>query len=360
MSVNLLQIVTSRLRDHASIIPKIVDADGPAIAAAEDYALSAIVGGLIRKVQSGDGADEVFVLLDDFDDSLVEQIGGLLQGGDHADLLLRGTSVLSAIFGERQAGLLELLSRVSGIDASKIGTLMGLLSPLVMSVLGQQRRASSLDSSGVANLLGSQSDYLSLPNECATYLGLDDSKHVEHVMDDAVAVESNQVPSSAGVPPLQQPAAQSSKGMMMKTFLPLAILGILVFAAFTTFFNGTGGGTTGSQSGITVPDIALPGFDGKSMADAFGAVAEAVAAVRDEETAIQAVKTIEAATAVFDEYDLDAIASTDQKNAVGAFFDAGISRITSSLDKAYRNAEAKDVVQPALDRFLDRFRLFAG
>ena len=66
------------------------------------------------------------------------------------------------------------------------------------------------------------------------------------------------------------------------------------------------------------------------------------------------------AGAVFDAYDLEAIAGTDQKDAVGTFFNEGVSGITALLDEAYGNPEAKDVMQPALDRFLTRFEVFGG
>lgn len=357
MSVNLMQLVKSGLKDHASTIATIVDADGPTIAATEDYAVSAIVAGLTEKSKSGSGADAIFDSLDDFDGILVDQLGGLLQGGNHPELLRRGASVLAAIFGDKQSGLLDILARVGGIAPTKMSTLMGLLAPIVMSVLGRQRRESGLDAGGVANLLNSQSDYLSLPDECAAFLNLGDN--VAPATDAVTPAASAHVPTSSGTTPPQPAAAESSASVMVKTLLPLAILGVLVYAAFSAFLSGNGG-AVGSGAGITVPEIALPGFDGKSMADAFGTVTEAVASVRDKETAAEAVKTIEAAGAVFDAYDLEAIAGTDQKDAVGTFFNEGVSGITALLDEAYGNPEAKDVMQPALDRFLTRFEVFGG
>jgi hypothetical protein len=71
----------------------------------------------------------------------------------------KGTGLLSSLFG---GGALDTLastvSKFAGIGEGTTQTLMGLLTPLIMAVLGREQRSANLDAGGLARMLTSQKD----------------------------------------------------------------------------------------------------------------------------------------------------------------------------------------------------------
>ena len=102
--------------------------------------------------------------------SLASMIGGSAQKA----LIDTGTSTLASLLGgTTTSALTDAIGRYAGIGDTGSKSLMGLLGPVVMGVLGQQQRASGLDATGLANLLASQKDNIarSLPAGFSKYLG---------------------------------------------------------------------------------------------------------------------------------------------------------------------------------------------
>src|SRR5262249_102802 len=68
-----------------------------------------------------------------------------------------GSSMLSGLFG---GGALDAMAgaigKFAGLDAGSGKSILGVLGPIVLGVLGQQQRSAGLDASGLASLLGSQ------------------------------------------------------------------------------------------------------------------------------------------------------------------------------------------------------------
>jgi len=71
----------------------------------------------------------------------------------------KGTNLLSSLLGGTQLGVLtSKLGRFLGVGEGPMRTLMGLLTPLIMGVLGREQRAAGLDASGLAHMLMGQKD----------------------------------------------------------------------------------------------------------------------------------------------------------------------------------------------------------
>jgi len=111
-------------------------------------------------------------------DNLKSLIGGA--GQDTAGSTL-GSNLLSGLFG---AGALDTIAqsigKFAGIDAGSSKSLLGMLGPVVLGVLGQHQRSAGLDAGGLASLLGSQKDQMlaAIPSDLANRLsatGLIDS-----------------------------------------------------------------------------------------------------------------------------------------------------------------------------------------
>ena len=73
----------------------------------------------------------------------------------------QGSSLLSSLLGGGVANLLaSTVGKFLGIGEGPVKTVMGLLTPVILGVLGNQQRAANLDSNGLARLLSGQKDQI--------------------------------------------------------------------------------------------------------------------------------------------------------------------------------------------------------
>lgn len=144
-------------------------------------AVPAILGGLMNSSGAGDGASRLNAALDDHDDSILDNIGGLLGGGNHSQVANQGSSMLGNLLGGNALGSIAgALSGFSGLGRGSSGSLIGMLAPIVMSVLRRQRNSQGLDAGGLASMLSGQRDNIAaaMPAGFDTHLqkeGLGDS-----------------------------------------------------------------------------------------------------------------------------------------------------------------------------------------
>jgi hypothetical protein len=97
-------------------------------------------------------------------DAIAEQPAGILSNlaqtlGSPSMSAERGSSLLSSLLGGGVLNtLVSTLSRFVGIGEGSTRTLMGLLAPVVLGVLGREQRAAGLETGGLARMLMGQRD----------------------------------------------------------------------------------------------------------------------------------------------------------------------------------------------------------
>jgi len=115
-------------------------------------ALPMVLGGLARNAQQKGGAEALLGALDrDHDGSILDDLGGFLQGGGG-----QGEAILGHVFGGKRPAVESALGQASGIDKGQAGQLMAMLAPLVMAALAKQKKSSGLDAGGLAQMLGQE------------------------------------------------------------------------------------------------------------------------------------------------------------------------------------------------------------
>lgn len=158
-------------------------------------ALPLLLGGLQRNAQSGEGAqalhravtrDHQGVDLNGLLGGLLGgtaaagQLGGLLGGSGSAassgaggllgavmgamggtaakpparSPVEEGMAILGHVFGQRQPRAAQGVAQASGLDPQKAATLMAMLAPMLMGVLGQATQQRKLDANGLSAMLG--------------------------------------------------------------------------------------------------------------------------------------------------------------------------------------------------------------
>lgn len=113
-------------------------------------ALPALVGGLAVNAADPTGAAALDAALDDHDESVFDRFGELVGGAGP------GRGIVSHVLGDKQHGVANALAGSSGLSLDAISKLLPMLAPLVMGVLGQQKKSGSIDMGGLAGMLGGE------------------------------------------------------------------------------------------------------------------------------------------------------------------------------------------------------------
>ncbi|MFK7982285.1 MAG: DUF937 domain-containing protein [Saprospiraceae bacterium] len=155
---NLIDLLQSQLSEGLiDQLSKQIGAPKQQTRTAADSILSSLIGGLAKNAQKPGGADALANALDnDHDGSLLNNLNDLIGGGKSAKINPRsanGAGILKHVLGGKQGGIMDMVSQISGLGQGQTGNLMAMLAPIVMGMLGKQKRSSGLDSGGIANIL---------------------------------------------------------------------------------------------------------------------------------------------------------------------------------------------------------------
>lgn len=123
---------------------------------------SLLMGALAKNAASPEGASALASALErDHDGSILNDVVGMVtgansnagSGGIDLNRMLNGAGILKHVLGGKQSGAIDMISKMSGLDNSKTGSLMTMLAPMIMGMLGKAKRENNLDSSGISDLL---------------------------------------------------------------------------------------------------------------------------------------------------------------------------------------------------------------
>lgn len=121
-------------------------------------ALPVILGAMQRNAATPQGAQSLNRALDDsrHDGSILDQLSGLLgsQGADSA-LVQDGAGIIEHVLGGNRQRVEQNISKTSGVDANAVAQIIKIAAPIVMGILGNQKRKDQVGETGLGDLLGS-------------------------------------------------------------------------------------------------------------------------------------------------------------------------------------------------------------
>ena len=119
-------------------------------------AMPVLMGAMQRNASSSDGASGLLnAVLGKHDGGILDNLGGLFQGGVDQEVVQDGAGILGHVLGNQQSGVEAALSQKSGLDMGTVGTILKVAAPILMGVLGRQARQSGVqDTGGLSNILG--------------------------------------------------------------------------------------------------------------------------------------------------------------------------------------------------------------
>lgn len=239
MSVNLLEML------QGFITPEVVKSasaflgedDEQKVQSGLGGILPSILGGLLSKATTKEGAGSIFDMITgkDNDDSILDNLGSILGGGDKTSSILEmGGGLLQSIFGNKGGGIIDLITGLSGMKKESSSSLLNLAIPIVMGFLGREVKKRGLDLGGIVSMLLGQKDFL----KKAAPAGLTDALGIGDFDKLADQVKGN-LGSIAGEAAGMVEEGAKKGGSFMRSLLPIILLA-LVAAVLFYFLRGCG------------------------------------------------------------------------------------------------------------------------
>ena len=119
-------------------------------------AIGAIASALANNASTSDGANSLVSALDrDHDGSIMDDLVGMLSGTKQArnTSTMNGAGILRHVLGGKQNNVVSMISKMSGLDNGKSGSLLAMLAPMVMGSLGKARNQRGFGVKDIAKLL---------------------------------------------------------------------------------------------------------------------------------------------------------------------------------------------------------------
>lgn len=157
---NLMELLQGQMTPQmiAQLAQQIGGADQKQTATAANGILSALTGALAKNASTEQGVQSLSNALDrDHDGGVLENfmdlIGGNAQAAPQQQRAMNGAGIVKHLLGDRQSGAFDMISQMSGLNASQSGGLMQMLAPMVLGMLGKQKKTQGLDLAGIASML---------------------------------------------------------------------------------------------------------------------------------------------------------------------------------------------------------------
>jgi hypothetical protein len=359
MAINLLDLVKTAVSGQvAEQIGSLAGIDKNKSASAIEAAVPVLLGSLLKKSSTPSGAADLSKMLKDQDPSILDNLGGLLGGGGSSDLLSMGTKLLPSLLGGSQSSIISMLVKLLGFNDKSIGSLLGMLAPIVMSVVGKQAKAAGgFDPGVLTNLLGSQSNLLSnaLPNELKGAMG----------MADLLGSKATQTVNTATRAATQAAKPASNPLQWLLPLVALAALGYLGYSFFTQK-PAENKDPVVSTPKVELPKVELPKVDlpdlsdlKKNLTSTFGGLTGALESITDVDTAKGALTKIEEAAKAYEGLGIDKLPA-EAKTGLIPFLKPYLTTVTGLIEKLYAIPGVKDIIEPAIGPMLKTVTGLAG
>jgi hypothetical protein len=371
MATNLITVATQFLTPD--VIAKIASSLGLDRGLAQKAiggAVPALLSVLAGVSSTPDGARQLSNVVSQQQFGSLESLKGLLTGGNPQTIVEGGTSLLSGLFGSGATGTLaQSVGKFAGVGESSGKSILGLLGPVVLGVLGQQQRSGGLDASGLASLLGSQKDQIaaSIPsglNDLLTSAGLFDRAEgkLRSGISDASATASRIAGTSeraiSGAAQAAYATANKATSHVPYWLLAVAVLGGLAWYAFgrpsgdiVAAVPPAAKQATAVTVGAAPADLTIGGVNlANQVSSSIGALKSVLPGITDVATAQAALPKLREATVQLNE--IAAVAtnlSPERKNALAKLIAAAAPAINQMCDKVVATPGVGDVAKPTID-----------
>ncbi len=153
--ISLLDELRAQLSgDTVQDISRRIGADPDRTKSAIDGALPVLLAALGKEAADPErrvGLQQA--IREDHDGSVVDNLSGYL-AGQMSGRATNGQGILDHVLGDRKEPAIQGLSQKSGLDLSMIASLLPLLAPIVMGMLGKKERSGGISFDNITDALG--------------------------------------------------------------------------------------------------------------------------------------------------------------------------------------------------------------
>lgn len=406
MSFNLVDLVKGQFGGPAlGQLGALLGEDNNKAEAAIGAAVPGLLSGLTSQANA-DGGASLFNAVKDQDDSLLDNIGGLLTGGNSGNVMNQGSSMLGSLLGNGAAGgLASAVAGLTGIGGKSSSGLMGLLMPIVLGMIKRKIFGGggfSQNAGGLLSLLNGQKDHVqaAMPSGfqnqlqssgfldqmsslggsaagavsgAAGAVGNAASNTVDAVGDagrnaaGAVGNAASNVGNAAGnaVDNTADAAgrAASGGGGFLRKLLPIAAILAIALIGWKMLMGNKG--VDVDVPNVSAPSVEIPKVDiggvnvGDEIGGIFGGATDAISGITDVDSATAAVPAlnevsgkVDGLTGIWDKV------PEANRGALSGLVGDNMGKLTPILDKANEIPGVSDVLGPITGPLLDKLKAF--
>jgi hypothetical protein len=314
---------------------------------------------------------------------VLDNFASMIGGTNQSSFIERGSSLLTSLLGTHdQAALTGAVARFSGLGQNRATSLLGMLTPLVMGLIGRQIGARGVDSGSLTSLLASQKDQIAQALPAGMSEALDRAgvgTGLESVRGAAASAAaqagrpaattgqfSQSTSSSAGRPAAADARAPTSGASNWVYWaIPLLLLGGLLQYLF-------GPAQHRQQQAMQQPpapeittankNVIVDGVDVKNtLGDSMSDVRTSLQSVTDVDSAKAALPKLDAAKTQIDKVSgLAGQLTPDQRKSIASVIAPALPAIDQLSDKVLDLPGVGDVLRPTLGPVKTKLAELAG
>ena len=142
--------------------------------------MAILMNALSKNASNSQGASALGAALDkDHDGGILEDLMGYITGASAVTntRAANGAGILGHLLGDKQGGAIDALSKLSGLDQNQSSSMLIKLAPIVLGMLGKQKKTSGISNSGLSDILagavGSANQTIPNPSLITSFLDQD-------------------------------------------------------------------------------------------------------------------------------------------------------------------------------------------
>src|SRR5262245_26330968 len=337
-------------------------------------ALLAALGGVAAKPGGAQGLVDTIKQ----QSNVVDNFGSMLGTGSPSSFVDKGSSLLMSLLGSRdQSSLVGAIGSFAGLGHSGGNSLLGMLAPLVMGLIGKQM-GPRIDAGSLSNLFASQKDQIAqaLPRGMSNLLGgtglLDSLSGAAGYATTAAEQAGRATTAAAGqfgqsassaarsVGTGAQRAAASTTPSWVYWAIPAIVLGGLLWYLLSDHT------TQVAQQPTVIPsqtqNVVVGGVDvGKQINDSLGEIRTSLAGITDAASANAALPKLQEATAQIDKVaGMVKQLPADQRRVADGLIASSMATINQLFDKVLAIPGVAEVVRPTIESLKTKLADLSG
>ncbi len=347
MSFNLIDLVKDQLGEQVmGQLGGVLGGGAEQNSSAISSAIPGLLSSLTSSGASSSGAEALLGAVNNQDDGILDNLTDLLGGSGQSSMMDAGSGILSTLLGGGGIGaLVSAIAGFSGLGKGPAKSLLGLLAPVIISVVKRKLMGSGgggMDVGSLMGMLNGQKDNIAAAMPSGFKLDASGSA------DDVVPVTR---PASSAKASNTAPEGKSFLGKL----LPIAlVIGGLLFA-YNFFTKG------GTDKAVDVAKDAVPGnMDlGQELTGVMGSVTDSLGGITDEASAEAAIPQLDETTSKLG----GLVGLMDKlpeaaRAPISGIVSNGLPQIQGLIDKISAIPGVGPIIKPAVDGVMEKLALF--